>query len=71
MKNSTSRVSVIIPAYSAARFIGAALDSVFAQTYRDYEVVVVNDGSPDTSELEEILRLIQEKSNTSFRRIAD
>ncbi|HET6979224.1 MAG TPA: glycosyltransferase [Pyrinomonadaceae bacterium] len=50
------KVSVIIPAYSAARFIGAALDSVFAQTYRDYEVVVVNDGSPDTPELEEVLK---------------
>ena len=54
MKNS--RVSIIIPAYSAARFIGAALDSVFAQTFRDYEVVLVNDGSPDTRELEEVLK---------------
>ena len=54
MKNS--RVSIIIPAYSAARFIGAALDSVFAQTFRDYEVVLVNDGSPDTRELEKVLK---------------
>jgi glycosyltransferase involved in cell wall biosynthesis len=61
MKNSNPRVSVIIPAYSAAKFIGPALDSVFAQTYRDYEVVVVNDGSPDTPELEEVLQPYAEK----------
>lgn len=45
-------VSVIIPAYDVAEFIGEALDSVFAQTFTDYEVIIVNDGSPDTPELE-------------------
>ena len=45
-------VSVIIPAYDVAEFIGEALDSVFAQTFTDYEVIVINDGSPDTAKLE-------------------
>jgi cellulose synthase/poly-beta-1,6-N-acetylglucosamine synthase-like glycosyltransferase len=49
-------VSVIIPAYKAAPYIGEALESVFAQTFHDYEVVVVNDGSPDTDELEGVLK---------------
>src|SRR5215467_1463918 len=49
-------VSVIIPAYNTARYIGEALDSVFGQTYRDFEVIVINDGSPDTEALEAVLR---------------
>jgi glycosyltransferase involved in cell wall biosynthesis len=48
-------LSVIIPAYNAAGYISEALDSVFAQTYKDYEVILVNDGSPDTQELERVL----------------
>ena len=46
------RVSVIIPAFRVTEFIGDALASVFSQTYSDYEVIVVNDGCPDTAGLE-------------------
>ena len=49
---TSPRVSVIIPAYNAAAFIGETLDSVFAQTFENFEIIVVNDGSPDTAELE-------------------
>ena len=49
-------VTVVIPAYNSARYIGQALDSVHAQTFSDYEVIVVNDGSRDRDELEQVLR---------------
>src|SRR5215813_1636293 len=49
-------VSVIIPAYGVTPYIAEALDSVFAQTYTDFELIVVNDGCPDTAALEVVLR---------------
>ena len=55
------RVSVIIPSYNTAALIAACLDSVFSQTFRDYEVIVVNDGSPDTPHLEDAVRPYADK----------
>ena len=49
-------ISVIIPAYNAAGFMGETLDSVFAQTFTNHEVIVINDGSPDTEQLEHVLQ---------------
>lgn len=40
-------VSVVIPTYNHRGFVVESLESVFAQTFTDYEVIVVNDGSPD------------------------
>jgi glycosyltransferase involved in cell wall biosynthesis len=48
-------VSVVIPAYNVGNLIAETLDSVFAQSYRNFEVLVVNDGSPDTPVLEAAL----------------
>jgi GT2 family glycosyltransferase len=45
-------VSVIIPAYNTAGYIGVALSSVFGQSYTDFEVIVINDGSTDSERLE-------------------
>jgi glycosyltransferase involved in cell wall biosynthesis len=50
------RVSIVIPSYNTADLIAACLDSVFAQTFQDFEAIVVNDGSPDTPELEKVLQ---------------
>jgi glycosyltransferase involved in cell wall biosynthesis len=44
-------VTVVIPAFRAASYIADTLTSVFGQTCRDLEVIVVNDGSPDTPDL--------------------
>lgn len=49
-------VSVVIPAYNAAKYIGEALFSIFKQTFTSYEVIVINDGSSDTADLERALQ---------------
>jgi glycosyltransferase involved in cell wall biosynthesis len=51
----TPRISVIIPAYKTAHLIAGCLDTVMGQTFQDFEAIVVNDGSPDTPELEKVL----------------
>ena len=48
-------VSVVIPAYNVSTYIAEALDSVFIQDFKGYEVIVVNDGSTDTPQLEQVL----------------
>ena len=48
-------VSVVIPAYNAAGYISATLNSVLNQSFRDFEIIVINDGSPDTIALERAL----------------
>lgn len=54
-------ISVIIPAYNVARFIAETLRSVFVQTFDNYEVIVINDGSSDTVELERVLAPYRER----------
>ncbi len=46
---STPAISVIIPMYNAEKYIGECLDSILAQTFTDYEVIVVDDCSTDNS----------------------
>ena len=43
------RVSVIIPVYNVEKFILKTVESVMNQDYKDVEIILVNDGSPDNS----------------------
>ena len=48
MKNNF--VSVILPVYNASQFLEKAIDSILSQTYLNFELIIINDGSTDNSE---------------------
>lgn len=52
-------ITVFVPAYNVEHFIERCLDSIVAQTYQNFEIVVVNDGSPDNSET--VIKTYQKK----------
>jgi glycosyltransferase involved in cell wall biosynthesis len=43
------KISVIIPVYKAEKYIHKCIDSLLKQTFTDYEIILINDGSPDSS----------------------
>ena len=45
----STQFSIIIPCYNQAHFLSDCLDSLLAQTYRNWEAIVVNDGSTDNT----------------------
>ncbi|WP_065219823.1 MULTISPECIES: glycosyltransferase family 2 protein [Butyricimonas] len=56
------RISIIIPVYNLASYIRRCLDSVINQTYKELEIIVVNDGSKDNS-----LEILQEYASRDAR----
>lgn len=73
-----ARVSVIIPTYNAGQYIKESVDSVLSQTYKDFEIIVIDDGSQDNTKhvLEEYLNedrftyIYQPRSGVSIARNA-
>lgn len=59
VKNDMPMVSVIIPVYNVERYLARCLDSVLEQTYKNYEIICVNDSSPDNCK--EILKRYERK----------
>lgn len=55
------RISVIVPVYNTAKYISKCLNSIMNQTMEDFEVIVVNDGSTDSSE--EIIEEFAQQNN--------
>lgn len=51
MHNAIPAISVIMPAYNARKFIGEAIHSVLNQSFRDFEFIIINDGSTDETPL--------------------
>ena len=59
------KFSIIIPVYNTEKYLDKCLSSVFNQTFSDYEVIVVNDGSTDSSD--EIIKKFEKKySNLKY-----
>ncbi|MFL6373267.1 MAG: glycosyltransferase family 2 protein [Pyrinomonadaceae bacterium] len=58
--DAVPKVSVIIPAYNSADTIEETLRSVLAQKFREHEIIVVNDGSPDKDKFERAIRPLLE-----------
>lgn len=57
--SKTPLVSVVIPAYNAIRFVETTIDGVLAQTFQDFEILAVDDGSTDNTK--EILEAYGDK----------
>ena len=41
------RLSIVVPVYKAEQYISSCVDSILQQKYRDFELILVDDGSPD------------------------
>ncbi|MEI6067645.1 MAG: glycosyltransferase [Methylococcaceae bacterium] len=65
MTSSLPLVSVVIPTYNRSAFVSEAIDSVLSQTFTDYELIVVDDGSTDNTK--ETLKQYGDKINYIFQ----
>ncbi len=48
-KANFPKISVLMPVYNTSKYLSRALDSVLAQTFTDFEIIAVDDGSTDNS----------------------
>jgi len=73
-KKNIPKVSVVIPTYNCAQYIAEAIESVLNQTYKDFEIIVIDDGSTDNTQeiikpyLNKIKYIYQQNSGPSAAR---
>ena len=64
-------VSIIIPSYNRAKLLEETLDSILAQTWKNWECIVVDDGSTDSTEELLKMKYLNDKRFTWYRRPQD
>jgi len=57
--NIVPRISVIIPCFNIGKYISEAVESVLTQTYRDFEIIIVDDASSDTETQKLLVQYVQ------------
>ena len=62
MEDNNPAISVLMPVYNGERFLREAIDSILSQTFRDFELIIINDGSTDNTE-----SIIKSYSDTRIR----
>ena len=73
MKINVPKVTVLMPAYNAENYIAEAINSVLQQSFTDFDLLIVNDGSSDNTEniihsfSDERIRLINQRSPWNCR----
>lgn len=59
LQNNSPAISIIMPCYNSEKYIGRTLKSVFGQSFKDFELIMIDDGSPDA--IPEILDKVKEE----------
>lgn len=66
IKLSSSKVTVVMPVYNTASWVGKSIESIKAQRHKNWELIVVDDGSTDGS-LDEIMKAIDNEPRARYR----